>query len=202
MMSAMHTFVSLWLKFIFVLSPFFVLPIFLSLTEGYGEDHQRKLAVRVTIAVAVVCLVLFLLGNRIFMVLGITLDSFRIGAGVLLFISAIQLAQGGSNPLSTPDKSDPTVVPLAVPVVVGPAVAGTVMVMAAECDRWWERIIVLGALGWAVLCLGALLYGAALIQRKLGRDGLAVLAKLSGLILAALAAQIIFTGIRNLMAGA
>ena len=202
MMSAIHTFVSLWLKFIFVLSPFFVLPIFLSLTEGYGEDHQRKLAIRVTIAVAVICLVLFLLGHRIFMVLGITLDSFRIGAGVLLFISAIQLAQGGSNPLSTPGTNDPTVVPLAVPVVVGPAVAGTVMVMAAECGRWWERIIVLGALGWAVLCLGALLYAAASIQRKLGRDGLAVLAKLSGLILAALAAQIIFTGIRNLMAGA
>lgn len=202
MISAMHMFVSLWLKFTFVLSPFFVLPIFLSLTEEYGEERQRKLAIRVTIAVAVICLVLFMLGNRIFQVLGITLDSFRIGAGALLFISAIQLAQGGSSSLSSSDHNDPTVVPLAVPVVVGPAVAGTVMVMAAECDRWWERIVVLGALGWAVLCLGALLYAAALIQRKLGRDGLAVLAKLSGLILAALAAQIIFTGIRNLMAGA
>lgn len=198
----MHLFISVWLKFLFVLSPFFVLPIFLSLTEGYGERQQRKLAIRVTITVAIVCLVLFLSGSRIFHLLGITLDSFRIGAGVLLFLSAIQLAQTGSSALRTPQDTDPAVVPLAVPVIVGPAVAGTVMVMAAECVRWWERVLVLGALGWAILCVGGLLYAAAVIQRKLGRDGLAVLAKLSGLILAALAAQIIFTGIRNLMGGA
>ena len=198
----MHLFISVWLKFLFVVSPFFVLPIFLSLTEGYGERQQRKLAIRVTITVAIVCLVLFLSGSRIFHLLGITLDSFRIGAGVLLFLSAIQLAQTGSSALRTPQDTDPAVVPLAVPVIVGPAVAGTVMVMAAECVRWWERVLVLGALGWAILCVGGLLYAAAVIQRKLGRDGLAVLAKLSGLILAALAAQIIFTGIRNLMGGA
>ncbi|MBP7275584.1 MAG: MarC family protein [Kiritimatiellae bacterium] len=198
----MHLFISVWLKFLFVLSPFFVLPVFLSLTDGYGEPQQRKLAIRVTVAVGIVCLVLFLSGSRIFHLLGITLDSFRIGAGALLFLSAIQLAQSGSSVMRTPQESDPAVVPLAVPVIVGPAVAGTVMVMSAECTRWWERVIVLGALGWAIICVGALLYVAAVIQRKLGRDGLAVLAKLSGLILAALAAQIIFTGIRNLMATA
>lgn len=199
-MSAVRFFISVWLQFLFLLSPFFALSMFLSLTRGWSEDRQRQVAVRTTVATVAACLVLFVLGNRVFRVMGITLDSFRVGAGVLLFLSSIRLAQGGSGaPAPLAEGDDPSVVPLAIPVVVGPAVAGTVMVLAAECDRWWQRVVGFGALAWAVVCTGIVLYMAAQLQRRLGREILAVLVKLSGLILAALAAQIIFTGARNLL---
>lgn len=200
-MTAIHFFVSVWLKFLFLLAPFVVLSVFLSLTEGMALESQRRVAIRTTSAVVAACLLLFLIGEQIFRLLGITLDSFRIGAGTLLFLSAIELVQGRSRaPKASHEGADPSVVPLAIPVIVGPAVAGTVMVMAAECDRWWQKIVGFGALTWAVLCLGALLYGAAVIQQKIGRDVLSILVKLSGLILAALAAQIVFTGVHHMLA--
>ena len=79
----MALFLSLWIKLFFVLTPFFALTMFLSLTEEYEEPRRRKLAVTATVAVAVICLVLFFAGRQIFSLFGITLDAFRIGAGVL-----------------------------------------------------------------------------------------------------------------------
>ena len=129
-----------------------------------------------------------------------TLDSFRIGAGALLFISAITLAQGRPGEARPDAGQDPSVVPLAIPILVGPAVAGTILVMSAECQTLVQKAAGFSALIFASVCIGAILYSAVAIERKLGREVLAVLMKLTGLILAAFAAQIIFTGIRHMLA--
>ena len=85
----MPLYVSLWIKLFFVLTPFFGLTMFLSMTEKYEEKHRRKLALVVSAAAVFLCLLLFLAGKYIFTLFGITLDSFRIGAGVLLLLSGI-----------------------------------------------------------------------------------------------------------------
>src|SRR5450759_2251996 len=112
-------FFSVWIKFFFVFTPFFALSMFLSLTEGYNEHRRRRLALGVSGAVAGLCLLLFFAGNQLFSLFGITLNSFRIGAGALLFLSAVSLVQGytttaGANPHDTI-----AVVPLAIPIIVG-----------------------------------------------------------------------------------
>lgn len=198
-MEVVGFFVSVWLQFLFLLSPFVVLSAFLSLTTGMDAADQQRVALRSTMAAVGACLVLFVAGDRVFRLLGITMDSFRVGAGSLLFLSAIAIVQGRPWTPRVPEGTDPSVVPLAIPVIVGPAVAGTVLVMAAECTKWWQKIIGFGALVWAALCVGAILYMGPTILRRVGRELLSVLVKLSGLILAALASQIIFTGIRNLL---
>ncbi|MFZ5562822.1 MAG: MarC family protein, partial [Thermodesulfobacteriota bacterium] len=71
-------FFSLWIKLFFVFTPFFGLSMFLSLTEGYDEHRRRRVALTVSMAVGVLCLLLFFGGRQIFSLFGITLDAFRI----------------------------------------------------------------------------------------------------------------------------
>ena len=194
----MALFLSLWIKLFFVLTPFFGLSMFLTLTENYDEHRRRKLALAVVAAVAVLCLLLFFAGRQIFTLFGITLDSFRIGGGILLLLSGISLVHGKTNtPAAT--SGDVAVVPLAIPIIVGPATTATILVMGAEMDDLAARAVSTLALLAAVACVAAVLLAGSAIHRYLGTRGLAILSRLTGLILAALAAQMIMTGIQSFL---
>lgn len=195
----MALFVSLWIKLFFVLTPFFGLTMFLSMTDGYDTTRRRKLALAVSAAVAVTGLVLFFAGRQIFSVFGITMDSFRIGAGVLLFLSGIRLVHGNPGSVGTAGDGDVAVVPLAIPILVGPATTGTLLVMGAELNTLSAKAVGCLALLSAVTCVGAVLLAGSFIQRCLGVRGIAILSRLTGLILAAIAAQMIMTGIQGFL---
>jgi multiple antibiotic resistance protein len=194
-----HLFVSIWIKLFFLLTPFFVLSIFLSLTQDLPVAERRKVASRLTFDVVLICFVLYFLGNTIFSIFGITLDAFRVGAGALLFLSAVDLVRGNETPLHHEGPGSITVVPLAIPITVGPATTGALLVMGAEVTTAWEKIIGCMALLGAVISIGVLLFLATSIERIIGRSGLKILSRLTGLILSALAAQIIFTGIKHFL---
>lgn len=195
----MELFFSLWIKLFFVLTPFFGLTMFLTYTEGYEEKRRRRLALAVSGAVAVVCFTLFFLGRQMFLLFGITVDSFRVGAGALLFLSAVSLVHGRTAGTVRETEGDVAVVPLAIPIMVGPATTGTLLVMGAELNALSARVVGCLALAAAVACIALVLLAGALIQRCLGARGITILSKLTGLILAALAAQMIMTGIQNFM---
>lgn len=192
-------FLSVWIKFFFLFTPFFALSMFLSMTSGYSEIRRRKLALMVTGAVTVLCLILLFAGNQFFRLFGITLDAFRIGAGCLLFLSSVGLVQGKAVAADTGREGDIAVVPLAMPIIVGPATTGTLLVLGAELDSVASKGIGCLALLLAVVCLGVILRLGSPIQRALGSLGLSILSKLTGLILAALAAQMIMTGIQGFL---
>ncbi len=198
MSGSLSLFFSIWIKLFFLLTPFFVLTMFLSLTADYDIKQRRKTALGLTRDVIIICLILFFGGNAIFKVFGITLDAFRIGAGTLLFLSAVDLVRGSK---SVPQKTEGniTVVPLAIPITVGPATTGALLVMGAEMTTNMDKLIGCAGLLAAVLTLGVLLLMAGLINRIIGKTGLQVLSKLTGLVLSALSAQIIFTGIQNFL---
>lgn len=193
-------FISLYIKLFFLLTPFFVLTVFLSLIEGMDKGEQHRLAIRTTTAVLVISLVLYFAGNPIFSTLGITLDGFRVGAGALLFLSAVSLVSGKKQRPEPDDDSDVAVVPLAIPITVGPATIGTLLILGAELSSTTEKLTGAAALGCACLSVGLLLFSASTIQRFIGKMGLNVLTKITGLVLSAMAAQIIFTGVRNFLA--
>ena len=197
MMGNLTLFVSVWIKFFFLFTPFFALSMFLSMTEGYSENRRRKLALVVSGAVAILCLVLFFAGNQLFALFGVTLNSFRIGAGALLFLSAVGLVQGHTTTIGDGSNDTIAVVPLAMPIVVGPATTGTLLVLGAELNGIMAKGLGTFALLLAVACLGVVLLLGTFIQRTLGNRGISILSKLTGLILAALAAQLIMTGIQG-----
>lgn len=199
MVELLNDFISTTIKLFFLLTPFFVLTMFLALTRSYTPQQQRSTVLRVTVAIYVVCMCLYFFGEVIFTVFGITLDAFRIGAGALLFLSAVSLV-GNTSPAKEPlVDGDISVVPLAIPITVGPATTGALMVMGATAQTTSQRLVGSAALFFAVLAVGGILYLGPQIEKLLGKIGIAILTKLTGLILAALAAQIMFTGIKNFL---
>lgn len=196
-MTSVSLFISIFIKIFFLFTPFFVLSVFMAMTREMDKGLQRKTAVRTTGAIMVLSLILFFFGPLIFETLGITLDAFRIGAGALLFLSATTLVQGRAQP-ETETEGDMAVVPLAMPITVGPATIGTLMVLGGELSGA-DKFIGCGALLTAAFCVGIMLFSSRLLERLMGSMTLTILMKLTGLVLSALSAQLVFTGIKNFL---
>ncbi|MDE8601314.1 MarC family protein [Marinomonas sp. RSW2] len=198
----MSLLISTWIKFFFLFAPFFVLSMFLALTRGESAASRKHVANKAIIASVAIALVLLFFGGALFSVLGITLDSFRIGSGILLFMSALSLVKDGTRNhavgMPSEERDDVSVVPLAVPTIIGPATIGTILVYGAELQGW-DLLIGIGGLLLALGSLALILYSASFIEKLLGRTGLNVLSKITGLVLAAMAAQIFMSGVMGFL---
>lgn len=192
-------FVNTFIKFFFLLTPFFALTMFLTMTEGMDNRSRKKLAVRITISVYISCIILFLFGREIFTIFGITIDAFRIGAGSLLFLTSAGLVNSKGPHASFNYEDDIAVVPLSMPVIVGPATIGAILIMGVEIETFKLKVIGLAALFTSVFFVGVILYLASYLESIIRKKGLTIISKITGLILAALAAQLIFTGITNFL---
>tara|TARA_B100001063_G_scaffold92162_1_gene85807 strand:+ start:731 stop:1330 length:600 start_codon:yes stop_codon:yes gene_type:complete len=197
----MELFISTFLKMFFIMTPFFVLSVFLTVTHDATSKERKALAIKVTTSVIVISLVLLFFGTHIFDVFGITLDAFRIGAGSLMFLSAVELIQGNKATAKVGDKDilDLAVVPLAIPITIGPGTIGILLVMGATFENKSSMVMGSFALICAVLVIGFMLYSSSIIEKIIGKQGLLVISKITGLFLAALSAQIVFTGIKNFL---
>ncbi len=199
-MDLIGVFGSTTIKLFALVTPPVILSAFLSGTKTYDAAQKKRTALRASIAVFLLGIVLYFLGEPLFAVFGITLDAFRIGAGALLFLTAVSLMnETASHPYIAPDAGEISIVPLAVPLAMGPATIGTIMVMGATHVGFAAKAM--GSLALATTALGVYvtLRCAGRVERILGRTGIAVLSKLTGLLLAAIAAQVVFTGIRSFM---
>jgi multiple antibiotic resistance protein len=188
---------SLYLKMLVLYSPFFVLSCFISLTRGYTGKERQYLAWKVALGSMIASALLYLFGNNIFTVFGVTIDAFRIGAGSVLFISALAMAQGKPTVQQESLDQDVSIVPLTIPLTVGPGTIGALLVMSASDEHWDQRLTTLLAIIIASLTVGLVLYLSNLFERVMGEQGLQIVSRLMGLFVCALAAQIIFTGIKN-----
>ena len=195
-------FLALYLKFFFLLTPFFVLGVFLSLTEEAEDALRNKLAVNISLGAAVTTLLIFLLGAQLMLLFDITVDAFRAGSGVLLLLTAVSLVLEKKKPARHhPDPArlmDLAVVPMATPITAGPATLGALMVMGTSTPSLAEKAFTSLAILLACLSIGAMLMASRKIQRLLGGDNIAILSKVTGLVLSAMAAQMIVTGVKNL----
>ena len=187
-------FISQTLKFFFLLTPFFGLSMFITMTSEYPLRARRILALRVAAAAAVIGLVLFFFGELIFNLFGITVDAFRIGTGVLLMLTAVSLMNTKPKQVGEAE-TDISVVPLAVPIFIGPATSGALVVLSADVRGVAGKVT--AAFAWlaAIGCIWMMLQFAAWLEHHLGRRGLGILMRLTALVLAALSAQMIMTGV-------
>lgn len=188
-------FVNIWLKLFVLLTPFFALSMFLDLTRHLTLERRRRVALQTAGAAVVICLVLFFFGRTVFALYGITLDAFRVGAGTLLLVSSVASARDRQDGSGGEPGEDVAVVPLAMPVIVGPATTGTLLVMGAEIPDLFHKLVACGAVLLAVIAVGAVMYRSDVIEGRLGTRGVRILRKITGVFLAALAAEMILTGI-------
>ena len=195
-MDILSAFFSTTVQLLALMTPPAVLSAYLSASRTYDAARKKRTARRTGLAVLTIGLVLFFLGEKLFIILGFTLDAFRIGAGALLFLSAVALMNESKHHTRFDPKDDISVVPLAIPLCMGPASIGTVMIIGASAERLGQKITGALSLVVASACIYAMLLYADKMEKILGETGLGVLSKLTGLMLAAIAAQVVFTGIR------
>lgn len=179
--------------------------LFAALTAGASARQRRRMAVRATLIAAAVLMVFALFGGRFLQLLGIGVPALQTAGGILLLLMAIEMVFAPPASISQPTaaeaseaeaKADPSVFPLAMPLIAGPgALAAAVLLMSEARDRPASQAAVLAALALVLaLTLGALLI-AGQLHRRLGQTGQNVIARLSGILLAALAVQFMFDGI-------
>ena len=198
-------FVSAFVTFLVVIDPPGCAPIFASLTSGTSAAHRRATAFR-SVGIASGILLFFgLLGQPLLHALGVSLTAFRIAGGILLFLIAIDMVfekrterrETRAEEVSASHVDDISVFPMAIPMIAGPGSIASIMLMMARSEGLTESLIVMGALLLTLLLtLVALLLADPLI-RLMGHRMEAMLTRLLGVILAALAVQFVLDGLHR-----
>ena len=172
------------IKLYALMTPPAVLSAFISGTKEYDKKRKVTVAFKTSTAIFIIGVVLYLFGSNLFELFGFTLDAFRIGSGVLLMLTAVALMNDDGSQVHTKREGG-----------MGPASIGAVMVMGASAEDLHEMLVGVFSLLLAAAGMFLLLCLADGVARVLRRTGIAVLSKLTGLLLAAIAAQVIFTGV-------
>ncbi len=188
-----------------VIDPIGLAPLFVALTRGADARARRFIALR-AVAIAAMLLTLFgLVGMQVLAFFGITMPAFRIAGGLLLFLTALdmlferrtQRRRDQSEP-GLDAGEDPSVFPLATPLIAGPGAMAAMILLAGQADTPLDlfaiHMVMLAVLG----VVFALVLAAGLLERVLKETGINVLTRLLGMLLAALAVQFVLDGFADI----
>lgn len=180
------------------MDPAGTIPVFLALTGSYTKQDQRRAAVQATVTSFGVIVLFAVLGKYILQFLQISMESLQLSGGVLLFLVAMELLMGHDS--TEPDTGDHNVnvalVPLGTPLLAGPGAIVTVMVSVGQGGNTvpgWGAVVVAVVLMHVVMW--ATMRFSVELSRFLGKGGVMILTKISGLLLAAIATQMIMNAI-------
>jgi multiple antibiotic resistance protein len=198
-------FLSAFVTFFVVIDPPGCAPIFASLTGGSPKSHRRAMALRSTFVAAIILFSFAIFGEAFLGALGISLDAFRVAGGVMLFLIALEMVfekrterrtHRAEDVKADPEHEDISIFPMAIPMIAGPGSIASVMLLTARSQGVTQSLIVLSALASVLLVnLGALL-AAAPMMKLLGYRVEAMITRVLGVVLAALAAQFVIDGIK------
>ncbi|ROS01388.1 multiple antibiotic resistance protein [Sinobacterium caligoides] len=192
-------FVTVFLGFFAIMNPIANTAVFVGLTSQQDSKMQAKIAFKALLTSFLIIIAFALLGKAIFQLFGITLPALRITGGILVFLIGYQMLHGESSRLHQPgesgdDDSDMAISPLAVPILAGPGTIATAMNYSATGG--WEAGIITVAT-FALLCTITYLcfiFGQRIVA-FIGKDGLSIITRLMGLILAVIGTQMLIEGV-------
>lgn len=198
--------IKFFVVFFVVVEPVSLIPLFAGLTEGANETYKRLMACKASAISLAICVLFALVGAKFLSVMGISLDSFRIAGGTLLFLISLDMvfARTSGTRSTVPEheeslkREDISVFPLAFPFIAGPGALATILLTAGEVGG--KPVLFAGFLAVVALVIAvclAVMLAAPWLMKVLGVTGAAVMNRLSGVILAALAVQFITDGIRG-----
>jgi len=181
-----------------VIDPVAAAPVFVSITQGRSRAEVKRLALRATLAAAGVLLVFAASGAFLFRLFGITLDAFRIGGGLVFLLLGLPMLGGASHDEAAVVQpgSDPSVVPLGVPLIGGPGAITTVMLLMGQATGALHVAALFGALAAALLATFVVLLLAPVLLSRLGQAGTQLLTKIMGLIVVVIGVQFIVDGVK------
>lgn len=199
------------LAFMVLINPFSALTLFLDLTRGYSIHNRRKVA-RISCTAIFVTIAFFTIaGEWLLKLLGISIGSFQVAGGILVFLIAINMMNGDGNPVK-PDQENldiehvqetipstaSAVVPLAIPMMIGPGGISTVIIYSSQVSGLWKMsAVIIAGLLISIFCYLSLM-AAGKISRFLGDTGLNIMSRIMGMLLAAVSIEIIVNGLRTI----
>ena len=198
-------FLSAFATLFLVIDPPGCAPIYAGLVSEADTREQRAMAIRAA-AIATVILVGFaLFGEQLLEALHIQLDSFRIAGGVMLFLIALEMVfekrtqrrEERAERVKAGPIEDVSVFPMAMPMLAGPGAIASIMLLMSRAEGTEQTLVILAALGAVMLLTLAALLAAAPLMRVFGDRVEAVLTRLLGVLLAALATQFVIDGLRG-----
>lgn len=194
---------------LFIVDPIGVVPLFVAMTANDGPEKCRAMALKACVTASSVLIFFALFGTVIFKVFGVTLPAFRVAGGLLLMLTALDMLRAQKPATKTSEaetkegaeQEDIAIVPLAMPLLAGPGAIATVMVLMAEYGKdTLGGAIVIACVVITFLVTYLLLRSANVVKRVLKQTGIAILERVFGLILAAIAVQFVFEGGKALLA--
>lgn len=205
-----------------VIDPLGVIPFFSGLTAGMPLPRKRRVLARALLTAFLVLVVFTLAGQQLLAMFGITLDAFRIAGGVIFFgigldmlqskprrwqtgirraVAADRELQAELNPTDSEVDDDPSITPLAIPMIAGPGSITTVMVLTPQAPGQTGPLLVLAMVAAILLLTGGILMGADALLQRLGTAGMKIIEKLMGLLVTVIAVQLLIDGITPVVQG-
>jgi MarC family membrane protein len=203
-------FTTAFITFVVVIDPPGCAPIFASLTSGTPQAHRRKMAIRSSFVAWCILVFFALLGEPLLRTLGISLSAFRLAGGIMLFIIALEMVfekrterreERAKEIEGTPEAEDISVFPMAIPMIAGPGSIATIMLLCARANGLIEGAIVLAAMSAVILLTLVALLLAGPLMKAIGAKLEAMITRILGVILAALAAQFVLDGLERSLPG-
>jgi len=192
---------------IIMMNPLGSLSIFLQLTKHNAIKRQRKIALKSFLTIIIIMIISIWIGSRVLDWLGITIPSFRFAGGIILLLMGLAMLQSHESNVSHTHADDTAaeerdsiaVVPLAMPVIIGPGAISTLIIASTDSAGWYDRV-------WlSVLCLilgvamGLMLYYARNISDAVGDSVMKVITRIMGMLIMAIAAGMLATGLIGLI---
>ena len=196
--------------FLVIIDPPGCAPIFASLTRGTPLAHRRAMAVRSSLIAWAILMFFALLGRPMLQALGISLASFRIAGGVMLFMIALDMVferrtqrreSRAQSIEGTPEAEDISVFPMAIPMIAGPGSIASAMLWVSRADDTLEVVTVLAAISVVIVLTMLALLASGAIMKLIGPRMEAMITRILGVILAALAAQFVIDGLKQSFPG-
>jgi multiple antibiotic resistance protein len=194
------------ITFLVIIDPPGCAPIFASLTRGASVTDRRSMALRSSLIAWVILMFFALLGKPLLHALGISLASFRIAGGILLFYIAVDMVferrterreKRAEAIEKSPEIEDISVFPMAMPMIAGPGSIASAMLWVSRAETPLNVAVVLGAITVVMLMTLVTLLAAGPLMRLIGDKIEAVITRILGVVLAALAAQFVIDGLKQ-----
>lgn len=198
-------FISAFITFFVVIDPPGCAPIYASLTNNASAAQRRIMAIRAIVVAAIILAVFAAFGEQLLGALGISLDSFRIAGGIMLFIIALEMVfekrtqrreDRAQDIIDQPEIEDVSIFPMAMPMIAGPGSIAAVMLLMARHEGLDSTLVIMGALASVLLLTLTGLLLAGPLMRILGHKVEQVITRVLGVLLGALAVQFVVDGLK------
>ena len=180
-----------------IIDPVGSVPLFLAMTRDYEPGPRNRAAWQAVAVAALIIAVFALFGQQILTYLGITVASLQAAGGLLLLVIALDLLKGEVAGLSGDSQVNIAFVPLGTPLLAGPGAIAAIMVFIRQADGLDQRLGVALGLAGVLAVLWLTLRFAGLLQRVLGQAGIELVTRISGLLLTAIAVQLVVDAVRE-----